>query len=172
MASRAAGRDDRRLQLFGGGGPDSAGLISTGTGTFSFADGLSAVGLTDLTSFDFTLNENTPNTATFGLSELTSFSASVGPGSTLTNLALATSSVQGSNQDTFPRGFVISSLSSGGASSSFEILGVSFQLTDGTATINSVTTTVPEPSAFTLVVLGALIIAGGCFRRRNARAVC
>ena len=84
----------------GRGGPDNAGLISTGTGTFSFADGLSTVGLTDLTSFDFTLNENTPNTATFGLSALTSFSASVGPGSTLTNLALATSSVQGSNQDT------------------------------------------------------------------------
>jgi hypothetical protein len=91
---------------------------------------------------------------------------------TLTSLALVTSSFQGSNQDTYPRGFAISSLNSGSASSSFEIFGVSFSLTVGTATITSVTTTVREPSTFTLAVLGALIIAGGRFRRRNARAVC
>ena len=87
----------------GRGGPDYAGLISTGAGSFSFADGLATVGLADLTSFAFDLDENTPNTATFGLLDLTSFSASVGPGPTLTSLALETGSVQGSNPSTYRR---------------------------------------------------------------------
>jgi hypothetical protein len=154
----------------GRGGPDFAGLISTGAGTFSFAGGLSTVGLADLTSFDFTLDENTPNTATFGLADLTSLSASVGPGPTLTGLVMATGAVQGSNQTTYPREFAISSLSPPAASTSFEILGLSFSLTSGTVTITSVTTAVPEPSTLILAVIGALIVAGGGPRRREARA--
>ena len=63
----------------GRGGPDSAGLISTGTGSFSFADGLTTVAMGDLLSFQFDLEENSPNTVTFGLADLTSFSATVGP---------------------------------------------------------------------------------------------
>lgn len=92
------------FSYYGRGGPDEAGLISTGTGSFAFADSLSTVGLADLTSFDFTLSENTPNTAIFGLPDL-------------------------------------------------------------------VTPPVPEPSTFTLAVLGTVIIASGWCRRRKSGAV-
>ena len=57
-------------------------------GAFSFDSSLSTVGLGDLASFDFALEENTPNTVMFGLTDLTSFSASVGPGPTLSSLSL------------------------------------------------------------------------------------
>jgi hypothetical protein len=150
----------------GRGGPDFAGLISTGAGSFSFAGGLSTVGLTDLTSFDFTLDETTPNTATFGLTNLTSFSAAVGPGTTLTSLALATGPVQGTNPETERREFTVSSLGPQGASTSFVLLGLPFSLTQGSVTIVSV---VPEPSSLALAAFGALIVADGLRRGRRRR---
>ena len=110
------------------------------------------------------------NTATFGLPDLKSLSASVGPGPTLTSLALETGFVQGSEIPSQPRAFAVSSLNSGDASTSFELLDLSFSLTDGSVTITSVTTVVPEPSSFTLSVLGTLIVAGGWSRRRAERA--
>lgn len=146
----------------GRGGPDFAGLVSTGAGSFSFAGGLTTVGLADLTSFNFTLDETTPNTATFGLADLTSFSAAVGDGPTPTSLALMTGPVQGTNQETEPREFAVSSLSPQGASTSFVLLGFPFSLTEGTVTITSA---VPEPSSLTLAALGALVVAGGWSRR-------
>jgi hypothetical protein len=152
----------------GRGAPDNAGVISTGSGTFSFASGLATVGLADLASFNFVLEENTPNTTTFGLADLTSFSAAVGPGPTLTSLALQTDAVQGSNQTTYPREFTISSLDPGGASSQYVFLGLPFFWTSGTVTITSVS--LPEPSSLTLAVVGAVIVAGGWSRRRKARA--
>lgn len=139
-------------------------------GSFAFAGGLSTVGLADLTSFDFTLNETTPNTATFGLADLTSFSASVGAGPTLTSLTLATGPVQGTNQETYPREFTISSLDPGNADTYFYVgfLGQSFSLTTGSVSITSIVTTpVPEPSTFTLAVLGTLMVAGGIRRGRG-----
>ena len=78
---RACGGDDCQLQLLREGSPDGNGsLTSNGTGSFSFADGLSTVGMSDLTSFHFDLEEKTPNTTIFGLKDLKSFSATVGPG--------------------------------------------------------------------------------------------
>ncbi len=155
----------------GRGGPDFAGLISTGTGSFSFSGGLATVGLADLTSFNFTLDENTPNTTLFSLANLTSFSASVGVVPTLTSLALATGPVQGSNPETYPREFLISSLDPGSASTSYYIdfLEQSFSLTAGSVTITSiVTSSVPEPSSLSLAAFGALLVAGGWSRRRKA----
>ena len=55
-----------------------------GAGSFSFASSLPGVGLGNLTSFNFTLNEmlvneNGPsNTVQYGLADLNSFTASVG----------------------------------------------------------------------------------------------
>jgi len=149
----------------GRGGPDFAGLISTGTGSFSFESGLTTVGLADLTSFRFTLDENTPNTTIFGLSDLTSFSATLGAGPTVTSLALGTSKVQGNNDETWPREFFISSLDSGGASSRYFLVIESFELTTGTAAITSVVTSVPEPSSFTLATSAAIICAATWPRR-------
>jgi hypothetical protein len=169
-AGRAPAETIVDFSYYGRGGPDEAGLISTGNGSFAFADGLSTLSLADLTSFDFTLSENTPNTAIFGLSDLTSFSASIGPGPTLTSLALATSSVQGSNPETYPREFDIASLSD--MTTYADIYSFQYFLTSGTVTITSIVTTpVPEPSTFTLAVLGALIVASGWCRRRQAGAV-
>jgi hypothetical protein len=154
----------------GRGGPDDEGFFTTGTGSLSFASGLSTVGLSDLTSFAFSLEENNPptplNIANFGLTDLTSFSASVGPGPTLTSLALQTSAVQGSDQTTYPREFSISSLNPSVAFTHFDLFGFPIFLTGGTVTITSVS--VPEPSTFNLAVLGALIVAAGWSRRRKA----
>lgn len=124
--------------------------------------------MADLKSFGFTMDETTPNTATFGLADLASFSASVGPGLTISSLALATGWVQGSNQTTYRRDFSVASLNDSDASTSFELVGLSFPLTSGTVTITSVTTTVPEPSTFALAVAGALTVAGGRSRRPKA----
>ncbi len=132
---------------------------------FSFADGLSTIGRADLASFNLILDENTPNTTTFGLADLTSFAASIGPGPTMTSLALETQAVQGSNQTTYPREFTVSSLDPPDASTHFVIFGVPFFWTSGTVTITSVT--VPEPSSLTLAVLGTLIVAGGWSARRR-----
>jgi hypothetical protein len=154
----------------GRGGGDNGGLISNGTGSFSFPLGFSAVGLGNLTSFNFTLTENTPDTTTFGLSDLTSFSASLGPGPTVASLSLATGFVQGSALGSLKREFTISSLSFGGANSYYDLLGFAVSWTSGTVTINSITTSVPEPSTFALAVLGALLVAGGRSCHRKARA--
>jgi hypothetical protein len=142
----------------GNGGPDNQGFISTGTGSFSFVSSLPGVGLGNLTSFNFTLNENTPsNTVTYCLKDLVSFSASVGPGPTLTALSLDTKGVVGSDPGSFDREFTVSSLNPPAASTHYLIFGVPIFLTSGTVTINSVTNAVPEPSSLILLVLGALI---------------
>jgi hypothetical protein len=166
------------FSYFGRGGPSNGGLISTGTGSFTFADDLTVVTLSDLTSFDFTLDENTPNSTVFGLTDLTSFATSVGTGPSLLILALETTSVQGSNDQTWPRELSVSSLGPDGATTYFEILGVSIFLTSGSVTVNSVVNrTAPEPSSLALAVLGTGLVAAGSWRgirlrkpRRNPRA--
>ena len=155
----------------GNGGPDNAGFFTNGTGSFSFASGLSTVGLADLKSFTFTMEESTTNdpdsnTITFGLADLSSFSASVDPGPNLTSLALATDPVQGSSYGSYPREFTISSLNPPDASTYLDFHGLSIFLTSGTITT---TLSVPEPSTFILAVLGALFVAGGWSRHRKAR---
>lgn len=154
----------------GRGGPDNAGLISTGTGSFTFADGLSIVSLTDLTSFDFTLDENTPNSTVFGLTDLTSFATSVGTGPSLLILALETTSVQGSNDQTWPRELSVSSLGPDGASTYVDILGVSIFLTSGRVTVDSVVNrTAPEPSSVILLSIGGLGALLCVSKRRHSR---
>jgi len=111
------------LSHLGRGGPDNAALISTGTENISFANGLSTVGLGDITSFNFNLEETTNNSVTFGLAGLTSLSASVGPGLTRTSLAIETRAVQDTGQGTHPREFATSSLGPGDATTLYEFIG-------------------------------------------------
>ncbi len=156
----------------GNGGPDDQGFDCNGTGSFSFGNVFPGVGQGNLTSFNFTMTETQDplpetNTVTYGLSDLTAFTATLGPDQTVTSLSLTTGPVEGSDTTTFPRLIVISSLSPGDASTLLDFHGVTFGLTSGTATITSV---VPEPSSFVLAVLGALIVAAGRSRRRKARA--
>jgi hypothetical protein len=157
----------------GNGGPDNEGFDTKGTGSFSFPTGLSGVGQGNLTSFTFTMTETQSplpgiNTVTFGLSDLTSFSASLGPDGTVTGLSLTTGPVEGSDTTTYPRLFVISSLGTGNASTLWDFHGLTFGLTSGTATITAVA--VPEPSSLVLAVAGGLIVAAGWSRRRHASA--
>jgi hypothetical protein len=172
-AGQARGGTIVTFSYSGNGGPDNQGFLSTGSGSFSFVSSLPGVGLGNLTSFSFTLNESgvniTPNTVKYGLADLVSFSASVGPGPTLTALSLDTRGVVGSEQGSEPREFTVSSLNPPLGFTHYVIFGVPIFATSGTVTINSVTT-VPEPSSVTLAVLGALIVAGGWCRRRRATA--
>jgi hypothetical protein len=168
---RAAAGTIVSFSYFGRGAPDgNGGLTSSGTGSFSFADGLSTVGLPDLTSFHLDLEENTPNTTIFGLSDLKSFSATLGPGRLLTNLALDTFATQGPDPTSYPREFTISSLNPPDAETHVVVLGFPLFWTSGTITITGIT--VPEPSSLTLAVvgIGGVIVASGWARRRRAHA--
>jgi hypothetical protein len=160
----------------GNGGPDNQGFLSSGTGSFSFSSSLPGVGQGNLTSFSFTLNEQLENeggpdnTVVYGLNDLASFSASVGPGLSLTALSLDTKGVVGSEQGSYAREFTVSSLDPPAGSTHFLVLGFPIFLTSGTVTINSVINSVPEPSTFTLAVLAAVIV-GCCWSgRRKATA--
>jgi PEP-CTERM motif len=171
MTSRAGAGAIVSFTYLGRGAPDgNGGLTSNGTGSFSFADGLSTVGKSDLTSFHFDLEENTPNTTIFGLKDLKSFSATVGPGPTLTSLALDTYATEGPDPTSYPREFTISSLEPPDAETHVVIFGFPLFWTSGTITIISVTA--PEPSSLTLAILGigVVIVAGGWSRRRKSRA--
>jgi hypothetical protein len=172
-AGQARGGTIVTFSYSGNGGTDNQGFLTTGSGSFSFVSSLPGVGLGNLTSFSFTLNESgvniTPNTVTYGLADLVSFSASVGPGPTLTALSLDTRGVVGSEQGSEPREFTVSSLNPPLGFTHYVIFGAPFFATSGTVTINSVKT-VPEPASITLAVLGALIVAGGWCRRQRATA--
>ena len=128
------------------------------------------VGLADLTSFHLDLEENTPNTTIFALNDLKSFSATVGPGVSLTSLALDTLATQGPDPTSYPREFTISSLNPPDAETHVVILGFPLFWTSGTVTITAVTT--PEPSSLTLALLGigTVIVARSQSSRRKARA--
>jgi hypothetical protein len=159
------------FSYFGRGAPGSnGGLTSNGIGSFSFADGLTTVGLSDVTSFHLDLEENTPNTTIYGLSDLKSFSATLGPGPSLTSLSLDTYPTQGPDPTSYRREFTISSLHPPDAGTQIVVLGFPLFWTSGTVTITAVT--VPEPSSLTLAVLGAcaLIVASGWSRRWRIRA--
>jgi hypothetical protein len=156
----------------GNGGPDNQGFDCNGTGSFSFTNVFPGVGQGNLKSFNFTMTETQnplpeTNTVTYGLSDLTSFTATLGPGLTLTSLSLMTGPVEGSDTTTYPRLFIISSLSPTFASTELYFHGLTFGLTSGIVTIDSV---VPEPSSFVLAVLGALTVAACPYRGRKARA--
>jgi hypothetical protein len=172
-AGQARGGMVVNFSYSGNGGPDSQGFLTNGSGSFSFESSLPGVGLGNLTSFNFTFNESgmniTPNTVTYGLADLVSFTASVGPGPTLTALSLDTRGVVGSEHGSEPREFTVASLNPPLGYTHYVIFGVPIFATSGTVTINSVTS-VPEPSSITLAALGALIVAGGWFRHRRATA--
>ena len=118
-----------------------------------------------------------PATFTYALADLTSFSASVGAGPTLTGLSLTTDFVNPTTGPlgTLPESFTVTSLGTGGASISQKLdlfghvqIGV---ITTGTVTITSPTSAVvPEPSSLVGGTLGAALALGyGWCRRRRGR---
>jgi hypothetical protein len=156
----------------GNGGPDNQGFLTNGSGSFSFVSSLPGVGQGNLTSFNFSFTESgvniTPNTVTYGLADLVSFSASVNPDLSVTALNLDTRGVVGTEQGSEPREFTVDSLNPPLGHTHYVIFGVPIFATSGIVTINSVT--VPEPASFTLAALGAVIVTGCWFCRRQATA--
>lgn len=150
--------------------------ISAGTGSFSFASGLTSVGLSDLTAFSFTTTRDIPtfgftSTFSYGLSDLSAFAGSFTLSGDINALSLRTfeRSATFSNGSGSGAGFRITSwstaLNSGPADVFYtDSLNMITNLTSGTVTVTSV---VPAPGAAVMLGLGGLIASR---RRRAANA--
>lgn len=127
-----------------------------GTGSFSFADGLTNISLASLTSFTFTDIIGTPSDqVTFTLANLASFSAIATAGSSpiLTSLVFATGNVGSTASTAGRQAFSVSSLA---------FQGGSLRSQGNTNSLNSAgqitnISYVPEPSsALGMVVFGSI----------------
>jgi hypothetical protein len=147
------------------GGQSSIQASVLGTGSFTFATGLTSVGLADLTAFsfsqettflDFSLPGFVSSTFTYGLGDLTSFSLTLA-GNIPVAFTLDTVQVVGSNPAFLaPESFgVFDSASAGfvGFGSAPDAIG-------------PVTFTTPEPSTTALLALSGLLL-GGFWRARR-----
>ena len=168
LVAGAAGRAEAGLITFTYGGPSvvpGQPGITTGVGSFAFDDSRTTLALADLTAFHYVQTviaslggQPQRTTFTFGLTDLTTFSATLGPGGMPTSLALTTGLVPAANPDFLPEIFVVSSLD-----------------TDEAATFNPsgqrlTTGTVPEPSTLALGGIGLAGLALGYARRRTRAA--
>jgi len=173
LAAGAAGRAEAGQITFSYGGPSVVPGIpgfTTGVGRFAFDDSRTSLTLGDLTEFGYTqtvlaIIGGRPQQSlfTFGLADLTSFSATLGPGGVPTSLALTTGLVPATNPAFVPETFVVDSLVPDGAAT-FNPLGL--RLTTGTVTIFPATP-VPEPSTFALGGIGGLLALGYTWHRRK-----
>lgn len=149
----------------------------TGGGSFTFADGLTTVGLGDLEGFFFTASvidatHGGPQPYDYQIISLLAFTATfeASPtGPTLTSLSLSTSP-QSTPQPLFPElAFHATSLATGGAFMERWDADVDEGVyVVGTITIRGIRTgaaPVPEPSGVIALGLGAIGVALGCRRR-------
>jgi hypothetical protein len=148
-------------------GHDVTGIggTSSGSGSFTFAGGLTTIGLGDLTSFAFsqTTNINIPGlppsvTFSYILPDLVDFAASL-TGGVLTSLSLHTIEVPGIPSGFNPESFNVTSLAVNGA---FTATG-DITLQVGTVTIGAAT--VPEPSSLILFATIGFALTVATFRR-------
>jgi hypothetical protein len=183
IGSGIAGRAGAEMVVtftYSGVGAEDSGY---GGGSFSFADGLTTVGLADLTSFDFVLHDDATGAGTsseysFGLGDLTSFSAALSAGPTLASLSLGTGFVDGSNPAFSPQSFTVASLAPDGASTSSILVlpppeaPIISLATTGSLTVAGITTgpAAPEPASLAMGVVASLVGLGIVRRRRVGRS--
>jgi hypothetical protein len=145
---------------------------ATGSGSFSFADGLTKVTLADLTAFSFSQSTNFGDlivpTFTYGLGNLISFTATIGPGSALTDLSLLTGTalpnpLKDSHGTRFASEFFqVFSLATNGAKTS----STTENFTAGTVT-QAAAAAVPAPPTLLLGLVGAGVTGVARLRRRG-----
>lgn len=149
----------------------SGSSVITGSGSFSFTDGLSPVSLADLSSFSLTLiadygdGDSIKPSFSFNLSNLTAFSATLDQNLLLTNLSLSTNTVfsipQTNSFGAFfaPQSFHVTAIDTmGGAYTTSN----GFDMTSTGTVTQSTSATVPEPSTLSLL---SLIMLSFIFKR-------
>lgn len=147
----------------------SGSSLITGSGSFSFMNGLSQVGLADLNSFNLTLiadyGDSVKPSFSFSLSDLTAFDATLDQSLLLTSLSLSTNKVfsvpQTNSAGAFfaPQSFHVTAIdTAGGAFTTSNGFDMS---STGTIT-QSTSVTVPEPSTLSLL---SLVILSFFFRK-------
>jgi hypothetical protein len=151
------------LNFYYSGFQESIGLYGTGSGSFSFASGLTTAGLSDLTSFSFLEIQDTTRCGPchfagsipsyiayeFGFGDLTSFSLTLEQG-VPTKFSLETNNVNGEFQ-----AFRVNDLGGGFFLGEF-------------GNVAGLTTFTPEPSSAVLSMLCGLLLAG-CAARGAAK---
>jgi hypothetical protein len=176
LLAGASGRAEAGLITFTYSGPSvfpGEPGATTGSGSFSFDDPRTSLARADLTAFSYVQSvvatfagAQRQTTFAFGLADLTSFSATLGPGGVPTSLALTTRPVAAADPAFFaPETFVVFSLAPDGAAT-FNVIGQ--QLTRGTVTLTPTANPVPEPSTLALGGVGMLTVLGVAWRRRRA----
>jgi hypothetical protein len=138
----------------------------SGTGSFSFSSALTTVDQSDLSSFSFQTTWQ-GQTYTYTLTDLTTFTATLGSGPTVETLSLTTD-VVGTPIHGLET-FTISSLATGGAFTQEAAGGDRFPNSTGTVTITSIGAA-PEPSTAIVAAFGAVaFLTYGWSRRRGNR---
>ena len=154
--------------------PTCSTCSATGTGSFSFADSPTSVGLGDLTSFSFTqtyTDTSVPVAGTFNYSllDLLSFAATLDLAQNLTALALETKEVRVTSGEFLPQSFKVTSLASAETEICSQTKGGNecLQVTAGSIS----TSAVPEPATLFLLIIAAAGLIGHVFRSREVAPI-
>lgn len=148
-------------------------VFSTGSGSFSFLSGPSAIGISNLTAFSFSTSRDIPgigftSTYTYGQADLAVFAANFTPSGDINELTIRTNELAPSVSSTTgpTRSFMITSWTIGtntGAGQLFRVVSGGGFIADTAGTV-TVTSIVPAPGAAALLGTGGLLVA----RRRRA----